>query len=250
MFQGFYNLTSGVLTQTRKLNVISNNMVNVSTPGFRSDTFTSTTFREEMIYRSGNKNKSNPTAIGAMNRIVTADNNVTSYKNSGYTSTESSLDFALGTNGFFSVQSGNGTVYTRNGSFTLDNDGYLFLPGVGRVLGQNGPLRLGTDKIVVDGAGNIYGEENGQLLGRLAVVDFQDYGTQLTKTTGDVFVAQGAATPVNAQVISKALENSNVDPIDEMTQMMGSQRALQSSAQVLKMYDQLTGKIVSQLGPV
>ena len=46
MFQGFYNLTSGMLTQTRKLNVISNNMANVTTPGFKEDTFTQTSFQE------------------------------------------------------------------------------------------------------------------------------------------------------------------------------------------------------------
>ena len=59
MFKGFYNLASGVLTQTRNLNVIGNNMANVSTPGFRKDTFTQTTFQDEMIYRIGNTDKSN-----------------------------------------------------------------------------------------------------------------------------------------------------------------------------------------------
>ena len=54
MFQGFYNLTSGILTQTRNQNVISNNMTNVSTPGYKSDKYMATTFREELMYRSGN----------------------------------------------------------------------------------------------------------------------------------------------------------------------------------------------------
>lgn len=249
MFQGFYNLTASMLTQNRKLNVISNNMTNVSTPGFKNDTFIATTFKDEMIYRSGNKDKSNPVALGRMNRIVTADRNYTDQSEGGYLSTDSVLDFALKGKGFFAIQSANGTVYTRNGSFTLDDAGYLTLPGVGRVLGQNGPIYLGTDKIAADSSGNIYTENGGQLLGRLSVVDFQDYDTQLTKTTGDVFVANGAGTPVNGEVAWKALENSNVDPIQEMTQMMGSQRALQSSAQILRLYDQLIGKVVTQLGP-
>lgn len=51
MFQGFYDLAANMITQNRKMNVISNNMANVSTPGFKSDKLIETTFRDEMIYR-------------------------------------------------------------------------------------------------------------------------------------------------------------------------------------------------------
>lgn len=249
MFQGFYNLTAGVLSQTRNLNVVSNNMANVSTSGFKSDSYIASTFKQEMLYRSGNKDKSNPAAIGRSDWVTSANTTVTNYEQGGYEQTTSPLDFALGEKGFFSIQTGNGTVYTRNGSFTLDDEGYLYLPTIGRVLGENGPIRLGTDKIQADGYGNIF-NENGDRLGKLSVVDFQDYDTQLTKTTGDVFTANGAGTAVNSKVQWKALERSNVDVVQQMTAMMGGQRALQSSAQVLKMYDQLMAKIVTQLGPV
>lgn len=248
MFQGFYNLASGVLTQTRKMNVISNNMANVSTPGFRSDTYTETTFQDEMIYRTGNMNKSNTALIGSMNRIVTGGGNYTNYSQGGVTATESTLDFALGGKGFFAIQSPNGTVYTRNGSFVLDDQGYLYLNGVGRVLGNNGPIYLGTDKISADTAGNLYSETTGQQLGRIRVVDFANYDTDLQKTTGDVFTATGNAQDSDTELLWKNVESSNVDPIQQMTDMMGTQRALQSAAQVLKMYDQLAAKIV-QIGP-
>lgn len=250
MFQGFYNLTSGMLTQNRNLNVISNNMANVSTPGFRSDKYNASTFREELFSRTGNKNKSNPSALGNMAMMRGSVDTVTNYKAAGIEPTKSSLDFALTSKGFFCIQTGNGTVYTRNGSFTLDDQGYLYLPTIGRVLGENGPIRLGTDKIRVDASGTIYSQDGNTRYGQLQIVDFQNYETQLNKTTGDVFTATGQAIPVNAQVVGSALESSNVDAIDQMAQMMSSQRALQSSAQVLKMYDQLMGKIVSQLGPV
>ena len=248
MFKGFYNLASGVLTQTRNLNVIGNNMANISTPGFRQDTFTQTTFQDEMIYRIGNTDKSNPTQIGRMNCIVTGDGNVTNYTQGGITPTASSLDFALQGSGFFAVQSGNGVTYTRNGSFILDNEGYLYLDGVGRVLGTNGPIYLGTDKISCDSLGNITSEETGQYFGRIRVVDFQDYDTQLEKTTGDMFVAPAALAGLDAWIRQEFVEDSNVDIIQEYTQMMASERALQSAAQVLKMYDQLAAKIV-QIGP-
>ncbi|CUX49448.1 flagellar hook-basal body protein [Clostridium sp. C105KSO13] len=250
MFQGLYNLTSGMLTQTRNLNVISNNMSNVATAGYKSEQFTAKTFQEELIYRSGNKDKSNAVPIGRMNRIVTADRNYTDYTNAGYKSTSGSLDFALESDGFFCIQGEGGTVYTRNGSFSLDSGGYLCLQGVGRVLGTNGPIYLGTDKVSADSAGNIYTERGNAYLGRLSVVDFQNRNEQLTRGGDKTFTAETQGTPVNGSVVQKALEYSNVDTVKEMTAMMGSQRVLQSNAQILKMYDQLTGKIVSQLGPV
>ena len=87
MFQGFYNLTSGMLTQTRKLNVISNNMANVTTPGFKSDTFTQRSFQDELMYRTGNLHKNDPQPIGTMNWKVVADGNVTNYSGGGFSTT-------------------------------------------------------------------------------------------------------------------------------------------------------------------
>ncbi len=248
MFQGFYNLASGVLQQTRNLNVISNNMVNITTPGFRSDTYIETTFRDVMMYRTGNTDKSGNTPIGEMNRIVAGAGNVTNYKQGALTQTASSLDFALTTDGFFAIQSGGQTVYTRNGSFCLDDEGYLYLDGAGRVLGTDGPIYLGTDKLGSDGMGGLYDSDTGQFLGRIRVVDFNNYDTDLEKTTGDLFVAAGNGQDVNASMMQYCLEDSNVDVIQEYTQMMSIERSLQSAAQLQKMYDQLAAKIV-QIGP-
>lgn len=249
MFQGFYNLASGMLTQTRNLNVISNNMSNISTAGYKNEQSVSKTFREEMIYRTGYADKSHPIPVGSMSQIVTNDRVYTDFSSGGYAQTGRDLDFALSSDGFFSIQGQNGTEYTRDGSFSLDNEGYLTLQGAGRVLGTNGPIYLGTDKVTADSAGNIYSEDGGRFLGRLSIVDFQDKDAMLQKGAANTFTASGQGTAVNAVVVNKALENSNVNPVQEMAAMMSSQRALQSSAQVLKMYDQLTGKIVSQLGP-
>ena len=183
-----------------------------------------------------------------MNCIVTGDGNVTSYKQGGLTPTASALDIALEGSGFFAVETGNGIAYTRNGSFILDDQGYLYLDGVGRVMGTNGPIYLGTDKITCDTYGNLTSTETGQFFGKIRTVDFQDYNTELEKTTGDMFIATGNPRDVNIPMRQKFLEDSNVDVIQEYTEMMATERALQSAAQVLKMYDQLAAKIV-QIGP-
>lgn len=243
MFQGFYDLTSNMITQNRNMNVISNNMTNVSTPGYKSDTVVQSTFRDELIYRF---DKYGRTPVGVSSRVDTAAERVTDHSEGAMKETGRNLDLALAGNGFFVIQTGNGNVYTRNGSFNIDDQGYLRLDGVGRVMGTNGPIRLNTDDVVVDGQGNIRSNENGQYFGRLRLVDFNNYG-QLTKITGGVFRANGQPQNADVAVRQKFVEDSNVSMIDEMTAMMTGQRALQSSAQVLKMYDQLIAKAV-QIG--
>lgn len=248
MFQGFYNLTSGMLTQTRKLNVISNNMANVTTPGFKGDTFTEKSFQEELMYRTGNMEKNNPQPIGSMTWKVVPGGNVTDYSSGGFQPSESALDVCIIGSGFFQVDTGDGMVYTRNGSFALDDEGYLFLPGVGRVQGENGPIRLMTDQIAISSDGTITDQNTGRTLGTIRIVDFADYDTQLEKTTGCVFVANAAPQQAQASLQWKALEDSNVDAVSEMTDMIATERALQSAAQVLSMYDKLTARIV-EIGP-
>lgn len=243
MFQGYYDLASNMITQNRNMNVISNNMANVSTPGYKADKLIESTFREEMIYRYDQEGK---TRVGTVSRMNIADERVTNYAEGGLRETGGALDVGLTGNGFFAVQTNNGIVYTRNGSFNLDNQRYLVLPGVGRVLGTNGaPIQLSTDKVGIDKQGNITTEDGLQSFGRLQVVDFADYN-QLTKITAGVFEAAGQPQAAqDAQVHQKYTEYSNADMAEEMTRMMSGQRVLQGSAQIIKMYDQLIGKIVT-----
>ena len=154
---------------------------------------------------------------------------------------------ALSGKGFFAVQSGQETVYTRNGSFNVDNEGYLVLQGLGRVQGQNGPIRVNTDDIRVTEQGYVLSADGRENYGRLQVVDFADY-EQLEKTANGAFRSNAQPQGVNGTVIKQGyLEDSNVSMVQEMTNMMSGQRSLQSSAQLLKMYDQLSGKAI-QLG--
>ena len=64
MFKGFYNLTSGMLSQGRRLDVVANNMTNISTPGYKSDHYTDSTFDEALYVRIGNKNRLSDAEMG------------------------------------------------------------------------------------------------------------------------------------------------------------------------------------------
>lgn len=242
MFQGYYDLASNMITENRNMNIISNNISNVSTPGYKADRLIQSTFREEMIYRYDQEGK---TQVGEVSRMNIAAERVTDYSEGGLRETGGSMDVGLTGNGFFVIQTNNGVVYTRNGSFNLDDDRYLILPGIGRVMGVNGPIQLPTDEIGIDKQGNITTEDGYESFGRLQVVDFEDY-SQLTKITGGVFQANAQPQAAeNAQVNQKYTEYSNSGMAEQMTRMMSGQRALQGSAQILRIYDQLIGKIVT-----
>ncbi len=254
MFKGYYMLTSGMLTQNRNLNVTSNNMANASTPGFKSDTLVSTTFAEELQYRTGNLDK-NRTLLNTQvkpGKIRTVVSTVTNHKQGILEDTGRNLDFAVVGEGYFAIQKANGdVVYTRNGSFTIDDGGYLALQHIGRVIGTDGPIALNTDKIKVDNLGRIY-TEDGTEINQLAVTNFTD-NNSLVKVGEGMFQNTNPAniTDLNkGQIMVRTLERSNVESIKEMMSMMSSQRALQSASQVLKMYDQLLAKATTEIGRV
>lgn len=269
MYQGFYNLTSGMLTQSRNLNVIGNNLVNVQTAGYKNDTMVTSTFQEEMLYRTGKQNKSDPVALGTTSKIKTASQTYVNYEQGSFEQTDGIYDFALADKGFFCIQNPNGDLrYTRNGGFSVDEEGYLVLNDQGRVLSsENEPIQIDNENFTVDRFGNISaviitgggsGEDAEEIeteireYGKLKVVDFEDYD-QLHKEDNGLFSTEQAELVFEEeenqpQIQWKCLEKSNVDMVTEMTAMMSSQRALQSAAQMLKMYDQIMSKSASDVG--
>ncbi|HIT87314.1 MAG TPA: flagellar hook-basal body protein [Candidatus Coprocola pullicola] len=253
MSKGFYDLTSSMLTQNRHLAVIGNNITNAATPGFKTDEFIASTFQDEMFSRYGNINHEDGQELGTTLSMATAGvQTVTDFSQGIFEQTGMSMDFALTGNGFFQLQGEEGVVYTRNGSFIIDDEGYLSLPHGGRVLGEdNQPIYLGTDDIQALPDGTILTGDGNVVLARLGIVDFEDYATLQKSGDEGLFITTGAQpVPTDTKIEWQTLEKSNVDMVKEMTDMMSSQRALQSAAQVLKMYDQLLGKATTEIGRV
>lgn len=244
MFKGFYMATSGMLTQSRILNTISNNMSNVSTPGYKSDIMATTTFEDVLIHRTGNKDKSIYTPLNETSSIRTVDELVTNYEEGVLEFTERNLDVAVTGNGFFEIRTPDGQArYTRNGSFNIDEEGYLCLQHIGRVVGRTGEIYLGTDNINITDDGVISDADSGEVLAQFRIVDFNDYA-QLQKTDEGMFENTNPANAVqiNGTVKHKAIERSNVQAMNEMVDMIASQRAFQSASQIAKAYDQLMNK--------
>lgn len=251
MTKGFYQLTSGILSQGRRLDVVGNNMTNLSTAGYKSETYTDRTFQDVLISRVGNKDKSGATAIGRESYILAPDQLYVNYQQGSLKETGLTLDFAIQGDGFFAVQTDNGVEYTRSGSFSLDGEGRLCLAGQGLVLGTDGqPITLSTDRIEADGTGRIY-TADGVYQGQIGVYTFADNG-QLAKGESGLFEANGQQAQIQAQpqVVWKHVEESNVDMLQEMSRMLTAQRSLQSGAQVLKLYDALLTKATGELGQI
>lgn len=175
--RGFYNLTSAMLTQGRRLDVVSQNMVNSSTAGYKEDTYHHVAFEEYMLDRIGNTHENPATAeIGETYFKVVSSEITTNFDQGVLEETNLNLDFALEGDGFFAVQwdweespynaplaegeealyhyqvageneydeEGNRIYeteqvisYTRSGQFSMDQDGNLFLPNFGLVLDQD-----------------------------------------------------------------------------------------------------------------
>lgn len=250
MTKGFYNLTSGILSQTRRLNVIGNNMTNLSTAGYKAETYTDRTFQEVLISRVGNKDKSGAAVIGSESYILAPDQLYVDYTQGSFKETGMPLDFAIQGDGFFAIQTDSGVEYTRDGNFSLNDQGQLCLSGHGLVLGTDGnPITLSTDRIRADSSGGLYDQDTGSYMGKIGVYTFADNG-QLAKGESGLFQANGqqAQAAQTPSVLWKYTEDSNVDMLREMTQMLTAERTLQGGAQVLKLYDSLLTKATTEVG--
>ena len=248
MFKGFYNLTSAMLTHQQNLNVIGNNMVNISTAGYKQERYVATTF-DDVMYSRVDVDHSSGTEIGRQSYIRAPSDIYTDYSQGIPEPTGIPLDFAIMGDGFFAIQQeGGDIVYTRAGSFSLDDEGYLCFPGMGYVLNPDGErIQLRTDKLDVDQNGNISNRDTGGYLGTVGVYEFEDTA-QLEHNGNGFFTGEGAQAVQNPYILWKHLERSNSDMVQQMTEMLTCQRALQSCASVTKIYDEVMGHSASDVG--
>lgn len=249
MYQGFYQLTSGMLTQQRNLNTISGNMANTQTAGYKAQTQVNSTFQEELWSRTGRYNKENPTSLDTRSTITTAGTVYTDYSQGSLEETEGTYDFALEGDGFFAIQTDNGVEYTRNGAFSVDENGRLMLDNIGYVIGADGgPITVPDEDFTVDESGT-FKDSDGNAFAQLDIVSIPDTGS-LRREDNGMYTSSSGATSITGQakVLWQHLEKSNVDMTQEMVNMISSQRSLQSAAQALKMYDQVLSQACSDVG--
>jgi flagellar basal-body rod protein FlgG len=155
------------------------------------------------------------------------------------------FDMALDGEGFFAVRSSKGgTEYTRNGNFVLNAKRELTTRDGALVLGESGPIQLPVGKVSVSEAGNV--EVDGAQVDTLRLVQFKDFTT--TKQIGERFVTKGEVTPAEgARVVQEALEESNVNAVEEYVLMVDLHRSYEAALKVIQTMDETGRQAVNEI---
>jgi flagellar basal-body rod protein FlgG len=243
MNSGMYSALSGNIAAMKRMDVISNNLANINTPGFKKDMVSF----ESML--AGNANPPAVPQSTTADPILQKENVYIDYATGPANQTGNVLDLAIDGDGFFTVSTPQGPAYTRQGNFRLTAEGTLVTSDGFPVMGQGGEIRIRGTKVEINSKGEI--SVDGVPSGTIAVVDFpKPYN--LTKGGSALFVPadpQAAAPqPSRGEIRQGHLEASNVDPISEMVQLIETNRYFEACQRVIQGYDNIAGKAANDLG--
>ncbi len=252
MIRGLYTSALGMTTQMKRMDVVSNNLANADTNGFKKDTVSTKSFADELTKRLDDP-KYNflnmPEKTGNLSLGVYADEVYTDFSQGAVKQTGNKLDCSIGGKGFFSVSvSKNGETsekYTRDGSFTLTNDRTLTTKQGYPILGEKGQIKV-DGEFSVDEKGNVYSD--GKFVDKLKLTDFNDYktlrkyGENLTDVTSDTKKVSFAGS-----VNQGSLEASNVNVVREMVEMITVSRSYEANQRMIQAADQTLGRAVNDL---
>lgn len=257
MIRGIYTAVSGLITQEAKQDVISSNLANANTVGYKKDSLISKSFKDVLVHNYDKEvnGKNVKNVIGNLTLGSKIDGTYTLFDQGVVQSTDKETDFAISGNGFFSLSTndGNDKVYTRNGHFKVNYEGDLINESGYKVLGkniQNGkiePIHIGKGKIESDDSGILSIDDKPMY--KLSIVDFNDHNS--LKKQGDNYLDTGnGAKEVEAIVSQRALEKSNVNVMAEMSDMLMNMRTFESNQKVVQTLDETLDKTVNEIGRV
>ncbi|RST77090.1 flagellar hook-basal body protein [Siminovitchia acidinfaciens] len=256
MLRGFFTAASGMYASQRKTEMITNNMANAQTPGFKADYSHIRAFPEMLIERF-NAGSSRSEQVGTLHTGVYVQEVIPRFIQGDSLQTDRPTDLALmdRTDGtaFFSVEQNNEIKYTRNGKFTVDPEGILTTENGWPVLDANGNrIRVASEQFEVDEAGWI--TENGVQVARLRIVR-SDNPEDLSKEGDGLFstdINAGLPLAENADfTLSQGfVEKSNVDVTRSMTDMITAYRTFEANQKMLQAYDRSLDKAVNEIGRV
>lgn len=254
-----YTAASGMIAQQRRQDMLTNNLANASTPGHKADQASLRTFPNMLI---ANLSQTYETSSNELATGVYLQETVPNFFQGSLLETRNNTDVALidgnlpeNSTLMFAVQTGEGMRYTRNGNFTLDNEGRLVTRQGMPVLDVNGnQIFLQSENFQMLTDGTIL--ENNVQVAQLNVV-FVENANNLVKEGNGLFRHEGAAPAsavgmpnVNYQLQQGFVERSNVDLQQTMTEMLNTYRTFEANQKVLQVYDQSLDKAVNQVGRI
>ena len=226
MDRGLYIAASGMLAEQIRQDQIANDLANASTPGYKADRTAQRTFGALLLQSS-----TTGATVGPQSTAVQVDRIVTDFSPKPARDTGEPLDFAIVGEGFFAVQTAQGTRYTRNGQFSLDAQSRLVTAQGDPVLDANGrPITSNTENVDPR---------------RLGVFNHTN-----PRKAGDSLVTGTPAGAAAGTVRSGALESSGADPARARVDMIASMRAFESGQKVISTIDSTLAKAATQVGSV
>ncbi|MBU2461443.1 flagellar basal-body rod protein FlgF [bacterium] len=258
MYRGLYAAALGMNSQWTNLEVVANNMANISSPGYKKDeaVFSSTPKLSisrlyDNIIKSPAGYKDTAPFVGGLGTGVGIDDIVTIHSDGPIQPTENPFDLAIQGNGFFCIWTPAGERYTRDGRFTKDQEGYLSTISGNRVLSDlNLPIEISEGDFVVDENGVVFVDR--EEIEKLKIVAFEKK-EDLIKTGGGLFKNKGAVNPKVAEgglIKQGYLELSNVNAISEMVKMIEVQRLYEANQRVVLAYDDVMRRGIDDVGRI
>ncbi|MCX5915433.1 MAG: flagellar basal-body rod protein FlgF [Deltaproteobacteria bacterium] len=228
----------GLFRQERRYELISNNLSNALTPGFKKDV----PIFHEVFSEALHPSLSTLSMDSEFSQTLLQQGEIQSTRNP--------LDLAIEGEGFFKVKTPEGVRYTRNGNFRLTREGVLIQSNGFPVLSRNGEITLRGNQIAVEKDGAI--KVDGADRDKLALITFADLKA-LKKEGKTLFKLEGEQEEKEAEgagVIQGALEGSNVNAMEEMVQMIDSLRTFEACYKIVQVQDELNAKSVNELAKV
>ena len=249
MVRGLYTSALGMITQMQRMDVVSNNIANVDTTGFKKEQVASQSFTEQLMKRINDPGTRlfRDYPVGKVSQGVFVDDIYVDFSTGSFRQTDGSLDVAMEGEGFFCVNSNGMELYTRDGSFEMLPDGTLVTTDGGRVQGLNGDIVLPNGYISIDELGRVL--VNDEYIDTLKKVDFDDKHT-LRKDKDNYYrtTADSRMVDCNSRVVQGFLENSNVKSVKEMVEMITLSRAYEINSRMITIHDSMMNRAVNDLG--
>ncbi len=247
MLRGLYTAYTGMRNEQYRMDIMSNNLANADTTGFKKEGSTSQAYAEVMAVKikDVSENPNTPKRLGKMSLGVKIGETYTDFSQGSLRDTGNTYDIAIGGSGFFNIEFTNkagetSTKYTRDGGFTITKDGYLVTKDGDYVLGENGRIQLSTTAgtTVFDRSGNIFQDD--RLVASLKITDFEDtnYLTHYGETMWDAKEGAVEQEAEDAQIYQGYLEMSNASVVKEMVNMITISRQYESNQKILTTFDE------------
>lgn len=226
----------------QRIDATANNLANLTTTGFKAERLIMRELSQAPAAASERPNKISFVDAWALQR---------DFSTGPIQRTGNALDVAIEGEGFFVIQTTSGEAYTRDGRFSIDSQGQLVTRSGDVVMGDGGPITLDPEagEVAISTTGAI--SQGAEAMGQLRVVAFNTPAA-LEKTGGNLWRATDEAPrpPENLRLVPGAVEGSNVNAVDELTQMIQISRAYESISRMISQSDQLRSTSIEKLARV